>query len=496
MAFRPLLHFGTIKSDNLTVVLATIREVRVTSPPRLLNSKREHPPTFSFRLNIAEVIRPGNLADGVRQVSIARSVSGYATNWEFDAQPENGMKVLAHLKKTAAGEWELYPFPGGVVILKDFDDDHVRLTRKVVKFLEIARADEQLTQLLAGCRDQEPQFQAYCIHTLWRSDDLGTGTDLSAVLTPEIALSHIWEVYTAPTGTSFEAVQTCESVFGNTFRGAGWESYLPRYPILRQVLHQRREIHHNLLDHMVMAVCRYPEHARENYELLLEILDGPIEIYKFGAAQRFSLIYQPHTTDAQMQKLNSEILRRLAENLTHKNNSIADGAAIAIGYIAESYAKTGPVPEYIARLLNRVTDVQVAGNVRARLEHGQREAQSVKRPRLPADVQPLSFPWENLLGKKIFASARTVFRDGEHGTSVEVSGRRLWIEGLDAWPNAIRGGSEILITGTLTKRDDLKAFRYEPGKPFGMGLPVPENYSLESARQRYVLIDASWQPRD
>ena len=121
------------------------------------------------------MIRPGNLADGVRRVSIARSVSGYATNWEFDAQPKDGMKVLAHLKKTAAGEWELYPYPGGVVILKDFDDDHVGLTRKVVKILEIATDDERLKQVLAGCRDQDPQFQAYCIHTLWRSDGRGPG---------------------------------------------------------------------------------------------------------------------------------------------------------------------------------------------------------------------------------------------------------------------------------------------------------------------------------
>ena len=60
----------------------------------------------------------------------------------------------------------------------------------------------------------------------------------------------------------------------------------------------------------------------------------------------------------------------------------------------------------------------------------------------------------------------------------------------------VGGNREILITGTLTNRDDLKVFRYEPGKPFGIGLPVPETYNLESARQRYVLIDASWQARD
>ena len=220
-----------------------------------------------------------------------------------------------------------------------------------------------------------------------------------------MVLSHIWEVYTAPRGTSFEAVQACESVFGNTFGGAGWELYPPRYPILRQavrqVLNQRREIHHNLFDYMVMAACGYPEHARENYELLLEILDGPIEIYRGAAAIRLSMVYQAHTTDVQMQKLNDEILHWLSQSLTHKNNTIADGAAIAIGYIAENYAKTGAVPNDVARLLNRVTDAQVAGNVRARLEHGQREAQSVKLPRLEAGApQPLSFPWRICLAKK------------------------------------------------------------------------------------------------
>jgi hypothetical protein len=129
------------------------------------------------------------------------------------------------------------------------------------------------------------------------------------------------------------------------------------------------------------------------------------------------------------------------------------------------------------------------------LNNAWRELEKVQPPKLPPDASVLSHPWDSLLGKQVVAPARCESRDGQHGASVSVAGRRLWIDGLPQWPTEIRGGAELLLTGKLTKVADLEVFRYEEGQPFGKGLPVPPGYDLEGARERYVLLDASWEVR-
>jgi hypothetical protein len=306
----------------MAIVLATIHDVAVTKQASSKDPKVTYP-GFSFKLKIVEVLRQGKLPKETWEVPIPFSRSGYATNWESDEsegapgdKPPEGLKIVAHLQLTPEGELELFEFPGGVVVLKAFDDAQVQVRRKIAALWEVADPKEQLRQVLAGCSDQQPEFQQFCISSLGDLDGTWTGVDLQNVLTREMALSHLWQLYAANMGTSFEAISSCENVFWNTYRGTGWESHPARYEIqsraVRSLLATRREIHHNEFDAHVVGLCCYPEHRRENYRLLLEILDGPIDIYKTGASIRFSMLYEPHTTNKEVAELNREVFIKLA----------------------------------------------------------------------------------------------------------------------------------------------------------------------------------------
>jgi hypothetical protein len=495
-AARPVLQHGHVKSQDMAMVLATIHDVAETTEASVTDPKVIYP-GFRFKLKLVEVIRQGKLDKKAREVPIAFSSSGYATNWEEGEKPVEGLKVLAHLWLSEKGELELYGYPGGVVVLKGFDDSEVQVRRKIVALWEVDDPKEQLRQVLAGCSDKLPEFQQFCISSLADLDGTWTGVDLQRVLTRDMALSHLWQLYSANMGTSFEAISSCENVFWNEYRGAGWESHEARYEILsravRSLVAARREVHHSQFDSCVMALCHYPEHGRENYELLLKILDGPIDIYKSAASIRLEMPYEPHTTNKEVADLNRDIFAKLVELLGHENPSISDGAAIALGQIAMKYAQVGPVPAELLAILKG--EAKVNEDAKTRLNSYLRQIATVAPPKLPPDVHVLAHPWDELLEKKVITAARSCFRDGKHGASIEVGRRRIWIDGLDAWPDTIGGSKDLLVTGKLTKVADLEVFRYQDGKPLEDGLPVPEGYSLEKARERYVLVGATWEVR-
>jgi len=491
-AARPTLFLEQVKSGDMTVVTATIHGVKTRFKKETTDSPKFHN-GFRFGLAIEEVIRRGKLPRDTRDISIAFSDSGYATNWEFGAVPKDGMKVLVHLQRTESGEWEPYPNPGGIVVLDGFDNPRVRLMKRIVALWEIDGAENQLKTVLAGLRDKDAGFQSHCISTLWRGQF--TGTDLSSVCSSEMALSHIWEVYTSPQGISLEAVEACQGVFWNTFRGRGWEVYPPTYPIhlraLRTVINERRQLHHNHFDYSLIALCYFAEHGRENFQLLSDVIDGPIDDYKSGTAMRFSLVYQPNTTDTEAQAVNVLVLNKLRELVSQKaSSSAAWGASHALKDIALDYARVGAVPIEIRNAMNVKTANAADKDIEGRLISGLRDAQAIQQP--STDAKPLAYPWDNLLDKKVVVYARTCFTDGSHGASAEFRHQRLWIGGLREWPDSIRGGTPVLIEGILTKVNDLEVFRFRAGQPFEKGLPVPEGFSLERASQRYVLLNASW----
>jgi len=78
-------------------------------------------------------------------------------------------------------------------------------------------------------------------------------------------------------------------------------------------------------------------------------------------------------------------------------------------------------------------------------------------------------------------------------SSITVSGRRFELSDAERLPSPRGKRQHVAIRGTLRLKNDVTVFRYEAEKPFGEGLPVPEGYSLEESRQRYVLEDVTWE---
>ncbi len=79
-------------------------------------------------------------------------------------------------------------------------------------------------------------------------------------------------------------------------------------------------------------------------------------------------------------------------------------------------------------------------------------------------------------------------------------GEGVWIDGLDTWPDGYyQGGDQgkrLRVTGTVIRRDDLPVFVAEPGDLPRAGIPVETEAELDTARVRYLLADAVWEPLD
>lgn len=501
-AARHVLSFGDVKRDGGAVVLAVIHDVKVAERMEGTGEYRKAVKGYGFRLHVVEVLRSPEEMGKV--IEIAYSPSGYARTWEYDEKPVEAMKALAFLRHEG-GRWDLFPYPGSVVPLKDFDDARVKTWRKVIALWNLGSAQEQLEALKVGRFDSEQGFQRYCISVLRDLTGHWTGVDLTGVITQEKALSLIWEAFVKP-GMPIETLLDCDNVFWNRFRGQDWYLHPARYPIFYDAVKRHiasgEQIHHNLFDYAVMNLCYYLEHAREAYKLLLQILRERVEIYKFGAAIRISLVYHAHTTDPGLRKLNREIHAKLVDLLSDKNLSIADGAAIALGDIAKQYAAVGPVPEEMLRLLRAENGPIIHSQVASRLKfHGLRPVEAAQNALAKAKLNRretgiLAEPWDAHLGKRVLVAGLTGPREREHGSPVHVGRRLLWVEGLLDWPERQSLNQPVLLTGKLTEVHDQPAFRYHPGEPFGLGMPVTEGNTMEEARQRYVLVDPAWEILD
>lgn len=58
------------------------------------------------------------------------------------------------------------------------------------------------------------------------------------------------------------------------------------------------------------------------------------------------------------------------------------------------------------------------------------------------------------------------------------------------WPSEL-GGRQVQVKGVVGERDDLPVFRAKEGAPPMQGIPVPEGESLEEARKRLVIEEAT-----
>ena len=485
-----VLHFGTIARHDMTIVLATTNNVAAVEKPRP-DDPNKMDPGFSFNLKFDQIIRPGKIASGVDDLDVAFARLSKLTN---------GEKVMVHLKQLKTGQWMPSELPGGIVVLKDFDQPAVEMTRKVCRLWEIPEPAKQLEKVIAGYRGDDDLMKSYCLSVLRDLDSFSTGLNLSGVIDSQMANSIIYEPYASTKTVSANAFSKFESIFWNKFRSLNWDQQEARYPLLSgtvdKIIADGEEIQHTVFDSMVKKLCFYPEHGQENYQRLLKVIDGKVDIYKFGAATNLSMIYHPHTTDPKRQLLNDEVFKKLVSFISDTNsnleNSYVDsGAAIALGNIALNYAKVGPVPEKFMTLLKIESDFDVSERVKDRLRGALKDVEATKPLKIDDDFVVLSYPWDNLLGKQVAVSATKCLHTG-YGAAAETRLGRLWLEGLQEWPDGVSSFAPLQLTGRLKKVEDLPAFRYKPGQPFGDGLPVPDGFSLKKARTRYVLEDPSW----
>ena len=495
-AGRGVFELGSLRSSDATIVLATIQDVATVERERRGDPQKKEF-GFRFRLVFEEVLRRGQMPAEMSEFEMPFSLSGYATNWESGAKPANGMKAMAYIFPSKSEQSQVFSNSCFVSPLDDFDQPIVDQTRKICRLWQVRNPAKLLKLVLDGYRGNDPWAQMFCLRCLGDLSGSSTGVKLSGVIDPEMAHSIIFEPYALNNAISTDKALYCEHIFWNRFRGRGWEQNEPRYSLLSktvdQVIANGEEIHHNLFDSMTKKLCSYSEHSRENYERLLRVINGTVDDYKFGAQIQLSDVYQPHTSDSQMQKLNQEVFDKLLELVAEEESS--DGAAIAVGNIAIDYAAVGSVPEKFMKLLEDRTNIELSVRAKERLRDALKKVRSFPKLETAADVSVLAYPWESHIGKKIVVAADTRYADGLHGASAEVRHQRLWIDGHAKWPEDLRDGTQVFLSGRLKKVEDQAAFRYEVGKPFGDGLPVPEGYSLDKARTRYILVDAEWKVR-
>lgn len=86
-----------------------------------------------------------------------------------------------------------------------------------------------------------------------------------------------------------------------------------------------------------------------------------------------------------------------------------------------------------------------------------------------------------------------IAQDAKLGPIVQTADGRVYsIDGLDEWPDDLRG-KRVRVTGRPEKRDDLPVFVQKPGEPIRSGIPVASEQEAERARWRTVIVEATWE---
>ncbi|WP_254512449.1 armadillo/beta-catenin-like repeat-containing protein [Anatilimnocola floriformis] len=367
----------------------------------------------------------------------------------------------------------------------------VEAIQLVDKIWEIKDPKARLQATLLGTESENAVFRSICLSAIAWPDWNPVGIDLKGVLTPAEARLRMWEYYLHPTA-NWQAVSEANNLFWNSYRGIGWDTHEPRYAVLvrltRQAARDQEPIQYNAFDAMAIAFCKYPNHARESHDHLLEILAGPPALYKAGIASRFSLLYQPFATSAETQETNRLIVGSLTKLLTDKDESTAQGAAWALGNIARSCAQLGPIPTDIERLLANKDDLNLITYVSDSLRMARRDCEKVPPRELPKNAKALAYPWSEFIDQQVVLVAHSDFKDSKLGPSVTVGGStRLWVPDL---PESLRNGRDLRLTGKLVRKFDLPRFVYQRGGAWGDGLPVMQEADLEKSRERFLLLDA------
>ena len=495
-AARPIVTWGQVRTSK-ALILGTLHGVKPAEKSRTDGERNITIKGFSFSVRVHEVLR-GKMED--EEFDVPFSAAGYATNWEFGAKPTDGQKVMGAVRDRGDGKWQPWEWPNGIRVLKSFDSQPVPFARRLARLWSIQEPAEVKQQIVEGCSSTERRFRSYCLEVLQRRSGTFTGVDIQQTTSESEALGLIWSVFSNP-DSPVDAVLQCDNILWNRLRGENWAGHAPRADVLLRTI--RREIpsasvqSSNSIDQLITGLDTFPGRQREAVDLLRQLLRSQVPLVRNRAAQRLGAFYEPHSTDKHTEKTNREIWQLIQKLLRSNKKGLAVSAAHAAGQIvmksegSESASEKVRVLQEISREIRQASAVAQLRAIDRHLQIPQPSRKLIDAAR-SSGARMLATPWSSLVGRKVVALGESGWRDGRFGATIPMNGRRLWIDGLASWPEAIRSGSPVVVTGRLAVRNDLKVFRVKAGEAFGEGLPVPDGYSLEESRKRYVLEEVKW----
>ena len=100
----------------------------------------------------------------------------------------------------------------------------------------------------------------------------------------------------------------------------------------------------------------------------------------------------------------------------------------------------------------------------------------------------------NFLGQKVTFHGKAI--NSKLGAFLEVNKKRIWIKGMDSWPEGFYLGGEdgklLEVTGVLIEKHDLPVYIHKEGEPYSAMIAYPPGTDLKKASHRYLLEDPKW----
>ena len=489
-AARGILTYEKIRADGGPIILAEVLEaVEAARPEAGAPDRTGH--GYTITLKVHEVLRGDLKAETIR---IPFSPKGYARTWEDDAKPQKGMKLLVFLAGGEGKQWNDYGIPDTIRSIEAFDAATVKTVRKILSHWAIQSPADQEKALRAGCLDDDRGFRLYCAGALC-DRALRRGPEA-----PEV-LSFLWEVYTDDR-VDIDTWQVCDSTFQNTFRSFGWGTYEPRYAILRKLVDRtwkdKDQSSYQSLQGLLGALAGYCNHRGETLELLTTIANGAREDIGGGAALFMCRLYEFFPATKGEQAMNARLLARLVELMAKGQPGSAEGAATGVDQLVRELPKICVERPDLAELVRNSADKDYRREAKERLAITKRVLDDYLTKLKPLAVgEGPPMVQQDLaahLGEKVRMVGKMSWeRTPDFGTALQVNGCLVWFPDVAKWPFDFPPPNYVLATGTLAQAEDIPVFRYEKGKPFGQGLPVPEPYNLKDMSRRFLLRDAKWE---
>jgi hypothetical protein len=501
------------------VILRDVRQLPQDEVERVYGAFMSDRPAYSLRAEFRQTFRgappTATLKIPFTFIHAPKDLLTRKTNQERGASLEGREAVVI----VSPGKVPRQPIVFEVMRVKSDEtladwDETVKLWRKLTALWNTADPDQRRSELRAGCRDPLPEFQDYCCRRLANWSGGKPDQNAAEQVEPLAALPLIWNVFKDP-ATSMGVLATCDEILGRT--SPGWRTHPTRFDVLAAALRRQSQspqlpaplqTDFNLFLQKLTAISHFPGKEREAYQLFDQIIQSAPPRYAQTALGHLSYLYQPHTQDADQQRLNQEIWDRLVAAMA-KPDSV-ESAVSAIYEIAQDYAYVGSLPAHVSKVLAAPRDelppamaFKITSNfdhLRQKLPEFSQAAPVAERLR-QAGYENLTVPTRSQLGKKVVFVTNPglsllsdpVFGHGSWSSWCSWHDAPIWIKKPADWPES--GTGLMVVTGTLAERHDVPVFRLDAdvNAPFQTGLPVPADQDIEAIKQRYLVVDVTWQ---